>query len=157
MPANFFDTLNTCKIGNLNRLRVCGYVFLILGKAREKTTQGQQVAIKEGQEVKSGPPPGFLQMTQNYLVEEAQANVDTKKLDTLMPVHKLDLDLLGCKRSHRVVGGRKKAKMKIGHTKTSLPILDDNSPLAKLFLAEAHRVGHGGQNNVVLKPGSGHG
>lgn len=135
----------------LNRLRVCGCVFLFLSKARKETTHGQQVAFKEGQVVKSGPPPGVLKMSENYLVEEAQPNVDIEKLDTLMPVHKVDSDLLGCKRSHRVVGGRKKAKMKIGHNKTSLPILDDNSPLAKLFLAEAHRVGHGGQNNVVLR------
>jgi hypothetical protein len=136
----------------LNRtLRVCGYIFLFLCKARKKTTQALQVAIKEGREIKSGPPPKFLQMAENYLVEEAQQDLDIKRLETLMPVRTVATDQLGCKRSLWVVGGRMKAKMKIGYDRTELPILDYNSPLAKLFLEEAHRVDHGGQDNMVLR------
>jgi len=131
--------------------RVCGYVFLFLGRLRKKTTEGLQVAVKDGREVKSGPPPLFLQMAEDYLVEEAQRDLDIKKLDTLMPVRKNFTDLLGYKRSQWMVGGRMKTKMKIGYDKAELPILDYSHPLAKLFLEEAHQVDHGGQDNMVLR------
>ena len=131
--------------------RVCGYVFLFLCRLRKKTEEGLQVAIKDGREIRSGPPPMFLQMAEDYLVEEAQGDLDIKQLDTLMPVQEKFVDLLGCKRTHWMVGGRMKTKLKIGYDKPGLPILDYNCPLAKLFLEEAHRVDHGGQDNMVLR------
>ena len=131
--------------------RVCGYVFLFLSRLRKKTVEGLQVAIKDGREIRSGPPPMFLQMAEDYLVEEAQRDLDIKKLDTLMPIQKKFVDLLGCERTHWMVGGRMKTRMKIGYDKAELPILDYNCPLAKLFLEEAHEVDHGGQDNMVLR------
>ena len=132
-------------------LRVCGYVLLFVSRAKKKTTKTLSVAVKDGREVKSGPPPKFLQMAEDYLVEEAQKDLDIKKLENLMPVRKKFVDQLGCERAHWVVGGRMAAKMKIGYDKAELPILDYSSPLAKLFLEEAHRADHGGQDNMVLR------
>ena len=42
------------------------------------TTKNVRVAVTDGQEVKSGPPSGFLQMPEDYLVEEAQKDLITK-------------------------------------------------------------------------------
>lgn len=44
-----------------------------------------------------------------------------------------------------------KTKLKIGYDKDDLPILDYSSPLARLYLEEAHREDHGGQDNMVLR------
>ena len=61
----------------IKRWRVCAVVCLFLSRLR-MTTKTVRMAVTDGQEVKSGPPSGFLQMPEDYLVEEAQKDLITK-------------------------------------------------------------------------------
>jgi len=81
-------------------LRVCGYVFLFLSRLRRETTNRLQVAARDGQKVKSGPPPHIEKVAQGHLVEEAQKNLAIT-------------GLLGRKRTHWMAGTHLMAKMEI--------------------------------------------
>jgi Family of unknown function (DUF5641) len=132
-------------------IRVAGYVFLFLCKARKRTTDGLQVATKDGRLIRSGPPPRYLQMAEDFLVEEDQKELCMRELESLMPRKWKFTDGLGCERSIWVVGGRMRTKMKIGYDKDRLPILGHTSQLARLFIEDAHQVDHGGVDNMVLR------
>ena len=56
--------------------RVCAKVCLFISRLK-MTTKTVEVAVKDGQEVKSGPPSGFLQVAEDNLVEEAQKDLIT--------------------------------------------------------------------------------
>ena len=62
----------------IKKWRVCAVVCLFLNRLR-MTTKTVRVAVTDGQEVKSGPPSGFLQMPEDYLVEEAQKDLITNE------------------------------------------------------------------------------
>ncbi len=61
--------------------------------------EGLQVAIKKnGQPVNSSPSSEMLQAAEDFLVEEAQRNLDKKKLESLMAAKKDFIGLLVNKR-----------------------------------------------------------
>jgi len=76
MAANvgqYFPTLN-------KTARVWGYMFLFDCKKKKKTEDGLQVAAMNGQKKRMrAPPPLFLKMAEDHLMEETQKTLDIKK------------------------------------------------------------------------------
>ena len=133
-------------------LRIWGYVFTFIGKCKKMEVVGLQVATgKDGHSVHSSPTPDMLQAAEDFLMEDAQKNLDKKKLESLMPLKKEFMDSVGIKRVHLVVGGRLVKKLHVGYDKNDLPILDYQHPLANMVMEDAHGQDHGGQNNAVLR------
>jgi hypothetical protein len=94
--------------------RILGYVFLFACRARKKTTDGLQLAKRGGHQIKSTPPPKFLQVAEDFLIQEAQRGLCMQKLESLMPQKSMIQDVLGCTRTLWTVGGRMLNKLKIG-------------------------------------------
>jgi hypothetical protein len=97
-------------------LRIWGYVFTFISKSRKMKVEGLQVATKKnGQIIHSSPSPEMLHAAEEFLIEEAQKNLDVKKLESLMPLKKEFKDLLEIQRTHLVVGGRLVKKLHVGY------------------------------------------
>jgi hypothetical protein len=74
-------------------------VLNFISKCKKMAVEGLQVAIKKnGQPVNSSPSSEMFQAAEDFLVEEAQRNLDKKKLESLMAVKKDFIDLLVNKR-----------------------------------------------------------
>ncbi len=139
--------------GSYSKLfRIWGYVFTFISKSKNMKVEGLQVVTKKnGRIVHSSPTPEMLHASEDFLVEEAQKNLDNEKLESLMSLKKKFADLLGIQKTHLVVGGRLVKKLHVGHDKDELPIMDYQHPLASMIMEDAHGQDHGEQNNAVLR------
>jgi hypothetical protein len=60
-------------------------------------------------------------------------------------------DKLGFKRKIVLVGGRVKAKYRIGYDRDGIPVLPSKCHLSDLYIQQAHEVDHGGVNTMVMR------
>jgi len=129
-------------------LNIYAYVFMAIKKWKswKKKTQAQ---AKRGPIT---PPSGeAVQSAEYFLIEEAQRSVEKSKIESLLPEKTEVVDMLGVTRSIILVGGRVKARYRVGYDKDGLPVLPANHPLSILYLTQAHEIDHGGVNTMVMR------
>jgi hypothetical protein len=97
------------------------------------------------------PEPDAVEAAELYLIEEAQRYVDVKKIQPMLPEIFVMTDKLGFERRIILVGGRVKAKYRIGYDRDGIPVLPSKCRLSDLYMLQAHEVDHGGINTMVMR------
>jgi hypothetical protein len=95
--------------------------------------------------------PDLLLVAERHLIAEAQVNVDLKDIASLLPEKCTFPGFAGNPVPIILVGGRSKARFRIGYDQDGVPVLPYGSPLALQYLVEAHHLDHGGVNNMLMR------
>ncbi len=89
-----------------------------------------------------GPPPRFyLEAALDYLVKDAQKNMNTDRMASL-EAEIIREHSVGPPRRIKVVMARGEKYLKVAYDAEALPILPSNHPRSRLILKEAHVVDH---------------
>jgi hypothetical protein len=132
--------------------RIYGYVFLAAAKWLKKDSFVPLVKVDGDRGSKySAPPSEFLHSAERMLIQAAQRTMEISSTTPLMPVQENYKNVLGQEIKTWVIGGRNKKHLKVAYDQDVLPILDNKSLLAKLYLEDAHSKDHGGLDAMVLR------
>jgi hypothetical protein len=111
-----------------------------------------------GGKSKPGPPPRcYLEAALDYLVEDAQRNMNTDGMASLEAEEIIREHEVGPPRRIKVVMARGEKYLRVAYDTEALPILPHNHPLSRLFLQEAHAVDHGGVESMTMRTRPTHG
>jgi hypothetical protein len=134
-------------------VRIFGYVMMAV--AAFKRQPGRAALIKigtSGGKPKPGPPPKcYLEAALDYLVEDAQRNMDQEGMASLEAKEIMREHEVGPPRRIKVVMARGEKYLRVAYDAEALPILPHNHPLSRLLLQEAHAADHGGVESMTMR------
>jgi hypothetical protein len=134
-------------------VRIFGYVMMAAAAFRKRPRRTPLVMVEagEGRKVPGPPPRCYLEAALDYLVEDAQKNMNldgTASLEAEEIIREHDV----CPpRRIKVVMARGERYLKVAYNAEALPILPYNHPLSRLILGEAHAVDHGGIEPMTMR------
>jgi hypothetical protein len=99
----------------------------------------------------SPPNPDVMEASELFLIQKAQEDISTDHIQSLLPEIVTVQDKFGFERRIILLGGRVKAKYRIGYDKDGVPVLPSKCHLSDLYLQQAHKVDHGGVNSMVMR------
>jgi hypothetical protein len=102
-------------------------------------------------QVASPPDPDETEAAELLLIQKAQEDISMDHTQSLLPEMIAVQDKLGFERKIILVGGRVKAKYRIGYDKDGVPVLPSKCHLSDMYLQQAHEVDHGGVNSMVMR------
>jgi hypothetical protein len=133
-------------------VRIFGYVMM--AAAAFKRQPGRTVLVRaeaSGGKVKPGPPPRcYLEAALDYLVEDAQRNMNPDGMASLEAEEIIREHEVGPPRRIKVVMARGEKYLRVAYDAEALPILPHNHPLSRLFLEEAHAADHRGVESMTM-------
>jgi hypothetical protein len=143
----FHATAPGLKFGSLKKL-INTYAYVL--QAIRKWRMYRRGEMSETQCLRP-PEPDAVEAAELYLIEEAQRYVDVKKIQPMLTEIFVMTDKLGFERRIILVGGRVKAKYRIGYDRDGIPVLPSKCSLSDLYMLRAHEVDHGGINTMVMR------
>jgi hypothetical protein len=134
-------------------VRIFGYVMM--AAAAFKRQSGRIALIRaeaSGGKSKPGPPPRcYLEAALDYLVEDAQRNMNLEGMASLEAEEIIREHEVGPPRRIKVVMARGEKYLRVAYDAEALPILPHNHPLSRLLLQEAHAADHGGVESMTMR------
>ncbi len=134
-------------------VRIFGYVMM--AAAAFKRQPGRTALVRaeaSGGKSKPGPTPRcYLEAALDYLVEDAQRNMNTDGMASLEAEEIIREHEVGPPRRIKVVMAQGEKYLRVAYDAEALPILPHNHPLSRLFLEEAHAVDHGGVESMTMR------
>ncbi len=138
-------------------VRIFGYVMMAV--AAFKRQPGRVALVKTGTsggKLKPGPPPPplpkcYLEAALDYLVEDAQRNMNLEGMASLEAEEIIREHEVGPPRRIKVVMARGEKYLRVAYDAEALPILPHNHPLSRLLLQEAHAADHGGIESMTMR------
>jgi hypothetical protein len=103
-----------------------------------------------GRQIVSSPDPDETEAAE-LLIQKALEDISVDHIPSLLPEVIAVRDKLGFERKIILVGGRVKAKYRIGYDKDGIPVLPSKCHLSDMYLQQAHEVDHGGVNSMVMR------
>ena len=100
---------------------------------------------------KSVIPVEMLDLAEGYLLCAAQSRIQVKDIQSLLPEKVIIKGMNDTELPLILVGGRSKARYRIGYDQDGVPVLPADHDLSKLYMREAHEVDHGGVNSAVMR------
>jgi hypothetical protein len=128
---------------------------VMMAVAAFKRQPGRVVLVKTGAtggKLKPGPPPKcYLEAALDYLVEDAQRNMNLEGMASLEAEEVIREHEVGPPRRIKVVMARGERYLRVAYDAETLPILPHNHPLSRLLLQEAHAADHGGIESMTMR------
>ncbi len=94
----------------------------------------------------------YLQLVKkSLLIQDAQASLVEKQLESLMVERKLQAEDGFPERVIITVGGRQQKHLKVAYDQVELPVLPPDHELARLYLQEAHERDHAGVDAMIMR------
>jgi hypothetical protein len=136
--------------------RIYGYVFAAV--ARFKKLQAfSPVEVREEGRTKKGPwaeygPPAekYRTAARQFLIQDAQAGLVEKQLESLMVEKKPQREEGFPERMIIMAGGRQQKHLKVAYDQEELPVLPPDHELARLYLQEAHERDHARVDAMIM-------
>jgi hypothetical protein len=134
-------------------VRIFGYVMMAAAAFKRQPGRAALVrAEASGGKLKPGPPPRcYLEAALDYLVEDAQRNMNMEGMASLEAEEIIREHEVGPPRRIKVVMARGEKYLRVAYDAEALPILPHNHPLSRLFLEEAHAADHGGVESMTMR------
>jgi hypothetical protein len=137
--------------------RIYGYVFTAVARFK-KLPAFSPVGIraegrtKERPQAIYGPPAEkYRAAARQFLIQDAQASLVEKQLESLMVERKLQAEDGFPERVIITVGGRQQKHLKVAYDQVELPVLPPDHELARLYLQEAHERDHAGVDAMIMR------
>jgi hypothetical protein len=140
-------TVLVTKCGSLKKLlNIYAYVLRAARKWRvyKRGRAGERQIV-------SSPGPDETEAAELLLVQKPQEDISMDHIPSLLPETIVVRDKLGFERKIIRVGGRVKAKYRIGYDKDGVPVLPSRCCLSDMYLQQAHEVDHGSVNSMVMR------
>jgi hypothetical protein len=140
-------TVLVTKCGSLKKLlNIYAYVLRTARKWRvyKRGRAGERQIV-------SSPGPDETEAAELLLVQKPQEDISMDHIPSLLPETIVVRDKLGFERKIIRVGGRVKAKYRIGYDKDGVPVLPSRCCLSDMYLQQAHEVDHGSVNSMVMR------
>jgi hypothetical protein len=122
----FHATAPGLKFGSLRKL-INTYAYVL--QAVRKWRMYRRDKMSETQCLRP-PEPDAVEAAELYLIEEAQRYMDVKKIQPMLPEIFVMTDKLGFERKIILLGGRVKAKYRIGYDRDGIPVLPSKCRLS---------------------------
>jgi hypothetical protein len=137
--------------------RIFGYVFTAVARLKKLPAFSPVEVRAEGQ-AKKGPwteygPPAekYRTAARQFLLQDAQAGLDEKQMESLMVEKKIQAEEDFPKRAIIMVEGRQKKHLWIAHNLDELRVLPPDHELGRLYLQEAHELDHAGVDAMIMR------
>jgi hypothetical protein len=134
-------------------VRIFGYVMMAPAAFKKQT--GRTILVRTtapgGKLVPRPPPRCYLEAALDYLVEDAQKNMNTDRMASLEAEEIIREHNVGPPRRIKVVIAWGEKYLKVAYDAEALPILPHNHPLSRLILEEAHVMDHGGVESMTMR------
>jgi hypothetical protein len=137
--------------------RIYGYVFTAIARFK-KLPAFSPVEIRAEGRTKKGPwaeygPPAekYRTAARQFLLQDAQAGLVEKQLESLMVEKKPQGEEGFPERMIIMVGGRQKKHLRVAYDQEELPVLPPDHKLARLYLQEAHERDHAGVDAMIMR------
>jgi hypothetical protein len=134
-------------------VRIFGYVMMAAAAFKKQAGRAALVRMPTpgGKLIPAPPPRCYLEAALDFLVEDAQKNMNTDGMASLEAEEIIREHDVGPPRRIKVVMARGEKYLRVAYDAEALPILPHNHPLSRLILGEAHVIDHGGVESMTMR------